>query len=138
MDRNDPELREAVRRANDASRSAVSHINALTASIRRSHARFKVEAAERRAERAEENRRGDNGPDAQRMQERIDRGETTWEEVRDGTDQHPSSIRVRQNIAANLDRLAEVVANDPETVEQQRRQDAQDEEVRRAVRGEER
>lgn len=138
MDRDDPQLREAVRRANEASRSAVAHLNSLTASIRRSHARFRVEAAERRGQRAEENRRGDNGPDAQRMQQRIDRGETTWEEVRDGTDQHPSSIRVRQHIAANLDRLAAVVAEDPETLEEQRRLDAQDEEIRRAMRGEQR
>lgn len=137
MDRNDPQLREAVRRANEASRSAVSHINTLTASIRRSHDRFKVEAAERRTERADENRRGDNGPDAQRMQERIDRGETTWEEVRDGTDQHPSSIRVRQHIAANLDRLAATVDDDHEALEEQHRIDAKNEEIRRAMRGEE-
>ena len=72
------------------------------------------------------------------MQERIDRGETTWEEVRDGTDQHPSSIRVRQLMTGNLDRLAEMVQQDPDVAEEQRRSDAQDEEIRRAMRGEER
>jgi hypothetical protein len=123
MDRNDPQLRAAVRRSNEASRAAVADIRALTASIRRSHERFKVEAAGRRTDREEANRRGDNGPDVQRVQQRVDRGETTWDAVRNGSDDHPSSIRVRQMVSANLDRLAEVMARDPEAAEQQRELD---------------
>ena len=131
MDRNDPQLRAAVRRSNEAKNSAVADIRALTASIKRSHAQFKTEAAGRRTEREEANRRGDNGPDVQRVQQRVGRGETTWEAVRSGADDHPSSIRVRQMITANLDQLAEVMARDPETIEQQRELDARNAELER-------
>jgi hypothetical protein len=131
MDRNDPQLRAAVRRPNEASRAAVADIRALTASIRRSHAQFKTEAAGRRTEREEANRRGDNGPDVQRVQQRVDRGETTWEAVRDGSDDHPSSIRVRQMITANLDHLAATMATDPEMAEQQRELDLRNAELER-------
>jgi predicted transcriptional regulator len=61
----------------------------------------------------------------------VDRGETTWEAVRDGSDDHPSSIRVRQMITANLDQLAEVMARDPEMVEQQRELDLRNAELAR-------
>lgn len=131
MDRNDPQLRAAVRRSNQASRAAVSDIRALTASIRRSHEKFKVEAAARRTDREDANRRGDNGPDVQRVQQRVDRGETTWDAVRNGSDDHPSSIRVRQMISANLDHLAEAVARDPEAIEQQREIDLHNAELER-------
>ncbi|NYE35965.1 multidrug resistance efflux pump [Nocardioides cavernae] len=131
MDRNDPQLQAAVRRSNEAKKAAVADIRALTASIKRSHAQFKAEAAGRRSEREEANRRGDNGPDVQRVQQRVDRGETTWEAVRDGSDDHPSSIRVRQMITANLDQLSEAMARDPEVLEQQRDLDARNEEIDR-------
>lgn len=131
MDRNDPRLRAAVRRSNEASRAAVADIRALTASIRRSHAQFRTEAAGRRTEREEANRRGDNGPDVQRVQQRVDRGETTWEAVRDGSDDHPSSIRVRQMITANLDQLAATMSTDPEMLEQQRELDLRNAELER-------
>lgn len=129
MDRNDPQLRAAVRRSNEAKKAAVADIRALTASIKRSHAQFRTEAAGRRSEREEANRRGDNGPDVQRVQQRVDRGETTWEAVRDGSDDHPSSIRVRQMITANLDQLAETMARDPELAEQQRELDVRNAEI---------
>jgi hypothetical protein len=129
MDRNDPQLREAVRRSNEAKNAAVADIRALTASIKRSHAQFRAEAAGRRSEREEANRRGDNGPDVQRVQQRVDRGETTWEAVRDDSDDHPSSIRVRQMITANLDQLAETMARDPELAEQQRELDLRNAEI---------
>lgn len=129
MDRNDPQLQAAVRRSNEAKKAAVADIRALTASIKRSHAQFRTEAAGRRSEREEANRRGDNGPDVQRVQQRVDRGETTWEAVRDGSDDHPSSIRVRQMITANLDQLAETMARDPELAEQQRELDVRNAEI---------
>lgn len=131
MDRNDPQLRAAVRRSNEAKNAAVADIRALTASIKRSHAQFKADHAGRRSEREEANRRGDNGPDVQRVQQRVDRGETTWEAVRDGSDDHPSSIRVRQTIAANLDQLGAAMARDPELAEQQRELDLRNAEIER-------
>src|SRR5690349_8696800 len=131
MDRNDPQLRAAVRRSNEASRAAVADIRALTASIRRSHAQFKAEAAGRRTEREEANRRGDNGPDVQRVQRRGGRGRTAREAVRAGSDDHPSSIRVRQMIAANLDQLAATMATDPEMAEQQRELDLRNAQLER-------
>lgn len=131
MDRNDPQLRAAVRRSNEAKNAAVADIRALTASIKRSHAQFKADHAGRRSEREEANRRGDNGPDVQRVQQRVDRGETTWEAVRDGSDDHPSSIRVRQMIAANLDQLGAAMARDPELAEQQRELDLRNAEIER-------
>ena len=131
MDRNDPQLRAAVRRSNEAKNAAVADIRALTASIKRSHEKFKADHAGRRSEREEANRRGDNGPDVQRVQQRIDRGETTWDAVRNGSDDHPSSIRVRQMIEANLDQLGEAMARDPEMIEQQRELDLRNAELDR-------
>lgn len=131
MDRNDPQLRAAVRRSNEAKNAAVADIRALTASIKRSHEKFKADHAGRRSEREEANRRGDNGPDVQRVQQRVDRGETTWDAVRNGSDDHPSSIRVRQMIEANLDQLGEAMARDPEMVEQQRELDLRNAELER-------
>ena len=131
MDRNDPQLRAAVRRSNEAKNAAVADIRALTASIKRSHEKFKADHAGRRSEREEANRRGDNGPEVQRVQQRVDRGETTWDAVRNGSDDHPSSIRVRQMIEANLDQLGEAMARDPEMVEQQRELDLRNAELER-------
>lgn len=131
MDRNDPQLRAAVRRSNEAKNTAVADIRALTASIKRSHEKFKADHAARRSEREEANRRGDNGADVQRVQQRVDRGETTWDAVRNGSDDHPSSIRVRQMIEANLDQLGEAMARDPEMIEQQRELDLRNAELER-------
>ena len=136
MDADNPELRRAVEESRRTSQRMLAEINAITTTIRRDHRRFQEESAARRAEREEQNRSGENGPDAQRMQERIDTGQTTWEAVVSGEDDGANAVKIRQTIAQGVSYLRSMVDNDEDFRDDRKIVAQQDEEIRRAMRGE--
>lgn len=93
-------------------------LRAAQSEIREQHAAYRREKEERDEERARARRRGDLGPELQRVQERIDAGRTTWEDVISGRDDHSDSQFVRRRIETNLDSLAEHLEDDEEFQEQ--------------------
>jgi predicted PP-loop superfamily ATPase len=121
----DPRLRAALENADRETADAVSSLRAMTASIKREHEQFKKERDKRREERAKEAREGTLGRDMQRLQTRVDRRETTWEDVVEGRDNDPSAVIARDHARRNIEELATRLQADPEFVEEQ-------DEVRRA------
>lgn len=119
MAEQDPRLRAALENARREKNDAVSGLRTLAASIRKEHETFKRERDGRRDQRAKAAREGELGPDLQRLQMRIDRNETSWDDVIAGRDNHPSAVVARQNIRTKLEEIAEEVQQDPEFVEEQ-------------------
>jgi hypothetical protein len=115
----DPRLRAALANADRETADAVSSLRSMTASIRKEHEQFKKERDQRRAERAREAREGELGRDMQRLQQRVDQNETTWEDVLEGRDEHPSAAVARHNARRNIADLAQQLQADPEFVEEQ-------------------
>jgi predicted PP-loop superfamily ATPase len=131
----DPRLRAALENANRETADAVSSLRAMTASIKREHEQFKKERDKRREERAKEAREGTLGRDMQRLQTRVDRRETTWEDVVEGRDNDPSAVIARDHARRNIEELATRLQADPEFVEEQDELRRADERAR-AERGE--
>ncbi len=136
LDPQDPQLRAALQESRRATRQATAQISALTATIKRDHSQFKQDAERRRAEREARNRSGENGADAQRMQERIDTRQTTWEDILSGDDDTANGVRVRQTIAQGVAHLRSIVDNDEDFEEARADVDRHDAEIRAAIRGE--
>lgn len=114
----DPRLRAALENANRETADAVSSLRAMTASIKREHEQFKKERDKRREERAKQAREGTLGRDMQRLQTRVDRHETTWEDVVEGRDNDPSALVARDHARRNLEELASRLQADPEFVQE--------------------
>lgn len=114
----DPRLRAALENANRETADAVSSLRAMTASIKREHEQFKKERDKRREERAKQAREGTLGRDMQRLQTRVDRRETTWEDVVEGRDNDPSALVARDHARRNLEELASRLQADPEFVQE--------------------
>ena len=119
MPEQDPRLRAALQNADRETADAVSSLRSMAASIRKDHEQFKRDRDRRRGERAREAREGELGRDMQRLQMRVDRGETTWEDVLEGRDDHPSAIVARDNVRHNIADLATQLQTDPEFTEEQ-------------------
>ena len=131
----DPRLRAALENADRETADAVSSLRAMTASIKREHEQFKKVRDKRRAERAKEAREGTLGRDMQRLQARVDRRETTWEDVVEGRDGDPSAVIARDHARRNIEELAARLQADPEFVEERDELRRADERTR-AERGE--
>ncbi len=88
-------LIEEMRQAQDDIRSATLEVNAERAQL----ARESQAEEERRAEAA---RRGELGPHWQRLQQRIDLGETTVAAIMTGVDMSPDAQAIREIMVGNL------------------------------------
>jgi hypothetical protein len=126
----DPRLRAALQNADRETAGAVSSLRSMAASIRKEHEQFKREAEKRREQRDRDARTGELGRDVQRLQERVDRRETTWGDVLEGRDTHPSATVARQNVQRGVDALAVQVQADPDFVEEQQALRVQQERTR--------
>jgi len=113
----DPRLRAALESSRRETADAVSSLRAMAASIRQEHEKFKQERDKRQEERAKEARDGELGPEAQRLQQRIDLRQTTWEAVLSGADQHPTAAHAREHLQRNLAAMAQRIQADPDFVE---------------------
>lgn len=105
------QMRAANRRQ---AQDLIGGLRAATASLREEHRAYQREKAARDDERARARRDGDLGPELQRVQQRIDAGQTTWEDVVAGRDNSPDSQQIRNRIETNLNTLAEHLEEDVE------------------------
>jgi hypothetical protein len=130
MPNQDPRLRAALANADRETADAVSSLRSMTASIRKEHEQFKKERDKRRKERAAEAREGELGREMQRLQLRVDQNQTTWEDVLEGRDEHPSAVVARDNARRNIADLARQLQSDPEFVAEQDELRVREEQVR--------
>ncbi|WP_300399666.1 hypothetical protein [Nocardioides sp.] len=130
----DPRLAAAAAQAREQSAAAVSSLRAMTAEIRREQSAFRREREQRSSDRAEQARNGELGPEMQQVQRRVDAGATTWDDVLQGRDDHPSAGRVRENVQRNLTTLGEQLRADPEFVEADEAAQETEERIRRESR----
>ncbi|MEO5711419.1 MAG: hypothetical protein ABIQ59_16545 [Nocardioidaceae bacterium] len=130
MHEQDPRLRAALADADRETAAAVSSLRAMTSSIKKDHEAFKRERDKRREERAKEARAGELGREMQRIQGRVDRNQTTWEDVVEGRDHDPSAVVARENARRNVADLATRLQADPEFVEEQEKLRLEEERVR--------
>jgi hypothetical protein len=114
----DPRLRAALANADRETADAVSSLRAMTAAIKKDHEAFKKERDKRREERTKEAREGELGREMQRLQARVDRNQTTWEDVVEGRDNDPSAVVARENARRNIADLSRQLQADPEYVEE--------------------
>ncbi len=118
MAEQDPRLRAALANANKETADAVSSLRSMTASIRKEHEEFKKERDKRSAAREKAAREGELGPDMQRLQQRVDLHQTSWDDVLEGRDEHPSAARARAHVREGLRSIGEEVQRDPDFLEE--------------------
>jgi predicted transcriptional regulator len=110
-----PEKRERLRALTAELRASVAEVRRTTQEARtaiRNVARTDVTgtAEYRRLERevAESFRSGRSGQVARALQERVDRGELTWQQIREGTADPAATRLYRENQSSFLDEVARV------------------------------
>lgn len=89
--------------------AALRRLEAVSASLRAEHDRWRQGAAARAAARGAAARRGDLGPGARELQARVDGGLTTWAAVLDGRDSSVAAAEARRHVAQRLVELARAV-----------------------------
>ena len=118
MAEQDPRLRAALADAQKETADAVSALRSMTASIRKEHEEFKKERDKRAKDREKAAREGELGPDMQRLQQRVDLNQTSWDDVLQGRDDHPSAARARAHVRDGLRAVGEEVKRDPDFIEE--------------------
>ncbi|VXC31309.1 hypothetical protein [Nocardioides sp. AX2bis] len=84
-------------------------LEAVAASLRAEHDRWRAGSAERAAARGAAARRGELGPGVRELQGRVDAGLTTWAAVLDGRDRTVAAASARRHVAERLVELARLV-----------------------------
>jgi hypothetical protein len=110
----DPGLRAALAESRQSAAAATRELRSLAARLSAQRDAFKRDAAARRAEFETQARRGEFGPDQQRIQRRVDAGETTWEDVAAGRDEDPSAAAARAHMNATFSALHDELQRDEE------------------------
>jgi hypothetical protein len=90
----------------------LARLEALIGSLEREERASERELADSDRERASAARDGRMGPEWQRVQRRIDAGETTLLDVFAGRDESPEAQRLREMSSANLQALRETMPPD--------------------------
>lgn len=99
------EARRAAARSREVADAVVAQAAAETRALRRELADQRAAAARRRTEHERGARGGALGPLARLIQDRVDRGETSWEAVIDGRDASAEAGRARAHVSRRLDEL---------------------------------
>ena len=108
----DPDLQAALAESRRQARDATATLRQLAAHLGAERDRFKAESARRIKEMQAEARRGVLGPDQERLQRRVDAGETTWRDIASGVDDDPSAEAARVHLSTNLNALREELEED--------------------------
>lgn len=111
------EVEQVTSQLRATNRALQGHLQAQLDELRRQR-----HAAE--GEYAEQARRGDAGPARKRLQERMDRGETTWRDVLSGRDDHWSAEDVREEVAREARQEVDRLELEDEAFRRTYRQDA--------------
>lgn len=103
------EFRQAMREIEQVTAQLRATSRQLEADLQGQLDELRRQRRDAEGEYAEQARRGEAGKARQRLQERMDRGETTWREVLSGRDDHWSAEDVREEVVrdtrAEIDRL---------------------------------
>lgn len=103
------EFRQAMREIEQVTDQLRATNRSLQQDLQGQHEELRRQRREAEGEYAEQARRGEAGQARRRLQERMDRGETTWRDVLSGRDDHWSAEDVREEIARDarqeIDRL---------------------------------
>ncbi len=114
----DPRLRAALENARRETGEAVSSLRSMAADLRKEHQQFEKERALRERERARQAREGELGPEMQRLQQRVDLHHTSWADVLEGRDDHPSAVAARVNVQQHLRQAGDDARHDPAFIEE--------------------
>ncbi|MCW2737890.1 hypothetical protein [Nocardioides sp.] len=108
----DPGLQAALAESRQQAREATASLKQLAAHLGAERDKFKAESARRMQEMQGQARRGELGPDQERLQRRVDAGETSWRDIASGVDEDPSAEVARVHLSTNLTALREELEDD--------------------------
>lgn len=108
----DPGLQAALAESRQQAREATASLRQLAAHLGAERDRFRAESARRLADLQAQARRGELGPDQERLQRRVDAGETSWRDIASGVDQDPTAEAARAGLDQSLTALREELEDD--------------------------
>jgi hypothetical protein len=108
----DPGLQAALAESRRQARDATATLRQLAAHLSTERDRFRAESARRIQELQADARRGILGPDQERLQRRVDAGETTWRDIASGVDDDPAAEAARVHLSTHLTTLREELEED--------------------------
>jgi len=108
----DPGLQAALQDSRRQAREATASLRQLAAHLGAERDKFRAESARRIQDLQAQARRGELGPDQERLQRRVDAGETSWRDIASGADDDPSAEAARVHLGASLSALREELEQD--------------------------
>lgn len=108
----DPGLQAALAESRQQAREATASLRQMAAHLSAERDRFRAESARRIAEIQGQARRGELGPDQERLQRRVDAGETSWRDIASGADEDPAAEAARIHLSTSLTALREELEHD--------------------------
>jgi hypothetical protein len=108
----DPGLQAALQDSRRQANEATASLRRLAAHLGAERDRFRAESARRIQDLQAQARRGELGPDQERLQRRVDSGETSWRDIASGADDDPTAEAARTHLVASLTALREELEHD--------------------------
>ena len=108
----DPGLQAALQDSRRQANEAAASLRRLAAHLSAERDKFRAESARRIADLQAQARRGELGPDQERLQRRVDAGETSWRHIASGVDDDPSAEVARIHLSTHLTALREELEDD--------------------------
>ena len=87
----DPGLQAALQDSRRQANEATASLRQLAAHLGAERDKFRAESARRIQDLQAQARRGELGPDQERLQRRVDAGETSWRDIASGADDDPTA-----------------------------------------------
>ncbi len=112
-----PGLQAALEESRQQAREATASLRQMAAHLSAERDRFKAESARRIAEIQGQARRGELGPEQERLQRRVDAGETSWRDIASGADEDPAAEAARAHLSTSLTALREELEHDEAFIE---------------------
>lgn len=128
------ELRQIVNRAREQTHELTESIKAARAGLAEERARIQAERLRLETEARHAHRNGQLGHGERALVDRIDRGETTWQAVVNGTDDHWTAEGARRELGEGVEAMVEDLRdNDPEFMREHERALEEQSSVRRGL-----
>ena len=108
----DPGLQAALAESRRQARDATASLRQLAAHLGAERDTFRARSARRVQEIEADARRGELGPEQERLQRRVDAGETSWRDIASGADDDPSAEVARVHLSTHLTALREQLEDD--------------------------
>jgi hypothetical protein len=108
----DPGLQAALAESRRQAREATASLRQMAAHLGAQRDTFRAESARRIQDLQAQARRGELGPDQERLQRRVDAGETSWRDIASGADDDPSAEAARAHLSASFTALREELEHD--------------------------